>query len=151
MCWPIAAIIRGHYHQRLIWIPSYLRLRPWVRVVCAVDIAFLLIFLMVLTSGGISVLSSKTDFKFHAIQSFGVLGALGTVLYCWLLFARGETHMHGSGAKSGIFYLLLACLGFVWFSYHWNLLNFNYELLNQTGEAERIEQRASATLDYVAP
>jgi hypothetical protein len=21
--------------------------------------------------------------------------------------------------------LLLACLGFVWFSYHWNLLNFN--------------------------
>jgi hypothetical protein len=21
--------------------------------------------------------------------------------------------------------LLMACLGFVWFSYHWNLLNFN--------------------------
>ena len=80
VCWPLAAVIRGHYHQRLDLDSSYMRLRPWVRVVCAVDITFIAIFLTVLTSGGINALSSKTDFKFHAIQSLGVLGALGTIV-----------------------------------------------------------------------
>src|SRR5205807_5879961 len=43
LCWPLAAVIRGHYHQRLELDPSYMRLRPWVRVVCAVDVIFLII------------------------------------------------------------------------------------------------------------
>jgi CubicO group peptidase (beta-lactamase class C family) len=125
VCWPLAALIRGHYHQPLDLDPNYLRLRPWVRVVCAVDIAFLLIFLMVLTSGGINVLSSKTDFKFHAIQSLGVLGAIGTVIVLLAtLRSWGDPHAWFWGKVWNLL-LLLACLGFVWFSYHWNLLNFN--------------------------
>lgn len=125
VCWPIAAMIRGHYHQRLDLDPSYLSLRPWVRVVCAVDIAFLLIFLMVLTSGGINTLSSRSDLKFHAIQSLGVLGALGTALVL-LASLRSWRDPHAwFWGKIWNLLLLLACLGFVWFSYHWNLLNFN--------------------------
>ena len=31
VCWPLAAFIRGHYHQRLELDPRYMRLRPWVR------------------------------------------------------------------------------------------------------------------------
>lgn len=125
VCWPLAAIIRGHYHQPLDLDPNYLRLRPWVRAVCAVDIAFLMIFLMVLTSGGISVLSSKTDFKFHAIQSLGVLGAIGTVIVLLATLRSWRDPHAWSWGKVWNLLLLLACLGFVWFSYHWNLLNFN--------------------------
>jgi CubicO group peptidase (beta-lactamase class C family) len=125
VCWPIAAMIRGHYHQRLDLDQTYLRLRPWVRVVCAVDIAFLLIFIMVLTSGGIGALSSKTDVKFHAIQCLGVLGALGTIVVL-LASLRSWRDPHAwFWGKVWNLLLLLACLGFVWFSYHWNLLNFN--------------------------
>jgi CubicO group peptidase (beta-lactamase class C family) len=125
VCWPLAAIIREHYHQRLELDASYMRLRPWVRVVCAADIAFLLIFLMVLTSGGINALSSKTDFKFHAIQFLGVLGALGTIIVL-LASLRSWRDPHAwFWGKVWNLLLLLACLGFVWFSYHWNLLNFN--------------------------
>jgi CubicO group peptidase (beta-lactamase class C family) len=125
LCWPLAAIIRGHYHQQLDLDSSYMRLRPWVRVICAVDIAFLLIFLMVLTSGGIGALSSKTDLKFHAIQFLGVLGALGTIIVL-LASLRSWRDPHAwFWGKAWNLLLLLACLGFVWFSYHWNLLNFN--------------------------
>jgi CubicO group peptidase (beta-lactamase class C family) len=125
LCWPLAAVIRGHYHQRLELDPSYMRLRPWVRVVCAVDVIFLVVFLTVLTSGGISVLSSRTDFKFEAIQLLGVLGAVGTIVVL-LASLRSWRDPHAwFWGKVWNLLLLLACLGFVWFSYHWNLLNFN--------------------------
>lgn len=125
LCWPLAAIIRGHYHQRLELDSSYMRLRPWVRVVCAVDIAFLAIFLTVLTSAGPSALSSRTDFKFHAIESLGVLGALGTVVVLLACLRSWRDPQAWFWSKAWNLLLLLACLGFVWFSYHWNLLNFN--------------------------
>jgi CubicO group peptidase (beta-lactamase class C family) len=125
LCWPLAAIIRGHYHQQLDLDSSYMRLRPWVRMVCAVDIAFLAIFLTVLTTAGPSALSSRTDFKFHAIQSLGVLGALGTVLVLLASFRSWSDPRAWFWSKAWNLLLLLACLGFVWFSYHWNLLNFN--------------------------
>ena len=124
-CWPLAAIIRGHYQQRLDLDPSYLRLHPWVRVICAVDIAFLLIFLMVLTSGGIGALSSRTDLKFHAIQTLGILGALGTIVVLIASLRSWKDPHAWFWGKVWNLLLLLACLGFVWFSYHWNLLNFN--------------------------
>ena len=125
VCWPLAAVIRAHYHQRLDLDASYMRLRPWVRVVCAVDVSFLLVFLMVLTSGGISVLSSRTDFKFQAIQFVGVLGALGTVVVLLASLRSWRDPQAWFWGKVWNLLLLLACLGFVWFSYHWNLLNFN--------------------------
>jgi CubicO group peptidase (beta-lactamase class C family) len=125
LCWPLAAIIRGHYHQQLDLDSSYMRLRPWVRVVCAVDIAFLVIFLTTLTNAGTSALSSKNDFKFHAIQSLGVLGTLGTIVVLLACLRSWRDPHAWFWGKVWNLLVLLACLGFVWFSYHWNLLNFN--------------------------
>jgi hypothetical protein len=125
LCWPLAAIIRGHYHQQLDLDSSYMRLRPWVRVICAVDIAFLVIFLTTLTNAGTSALSSKNDFKFHAIQSLGVLGALGTIVVLLACLRSWRDPHAWFWGKAWNLLLLLACVGFVWFSYHWNLLNFN--------------------------
>ncbi|HWS17044.1 MAG TPA: hypothetical protein VN223_03480, partial [Candidatus Elarobacter sp.] len=125
LCWPLAAIIRGHYHQQLNLDSAYLRLRPWVRIVCAVDVAFLMIFLTVLSSAGPSALSSRTDLKFHAIQSLGVLGALGTVVVLLACLRSMRDPQAWFWSKAWNLLLLLACLGFVWFSLHWNLLNFN--------------------------
>ena len=125
LCWPLAAIIRGHYHQQLDLDSSYMRLRPWVRVFCAVDIVFLIVFLMVLTSAGPNALSSRTDFKFHAIQSLGVLGAIGTAVVLMAALRSWKDPHAWFWGKVWNLLILLACLGFVWFSGHWNLLNFN--------------------------
>jgi hypothetical protein len=94
-------------------------------VICAVDIAFLVIFLTTLTNAGTSALSSKNDFKFHAIQSLGVLGALGTIVVLLACLRSWRDPHAWFWGKAWNLLLLLACVGFVWFSYHWNLLNFN--------------------------
>lgn len=123
--WPLAAIVRKHYRQRLELNAGYMRLRPWVRAVCAVDIAFLLIFFIAITSEGLGALSSRNDSKLHAIQILGVLGALGTVVVLIACLRSWRDQQVWFWAKVWNLLVLLACIGFVWFSYHWNLLNFN--------------------------
>ncbi|HEY7403902.1 MAG TPA: serine hydrolase domain-containing protein [Candidatus Angelobacter sp.] len=123
--WPAGAIIRGHYHHRLDLDPQSLRLRPWVRLVCAIDIAFLLIFFKVITSDSLAALSSRNDLKFHLIQALGAIGALGTVVVLLACFRSWRDPHEWFWAKMWNFVLVVACFAFVWFSYQWNLLNFN--------------------------
>jgi hypothetical protein len=125
VCWPIAAMIRAHYRQRLDLNVSYMRLRLWVPLVCAIDIVFLVLFLVVLSSDGLNALTSRNDFKFHAIQSLGVIGALGTVVVILACLRSWKDPQMWFWTRIWNLLLLLACIGFVWFSYHWNLLNFN--------------------------
>jgi hypothetical protein len=125
VCWPLAAIIRGHFHVRLELDAAYLRLRPWVRAVCAVDVAFLLVFLTVLNNAGTSGLSTRSDFKFEVIESLGLIGAMGTVVVLLACLRSWKDPHAWFWGKVWNLLVLLACLGFVWFSYHWNLINFN--------------------------
>jgi CubicO group peptidase (beta-lactamase class C family) len=125
LCWPLAYMVRSHFRVRLDLDANYMRLRPWVRVVCAVDIAFLLIFFLAITSDSPGALSARSDAKLHAIQVLGLAGALGTFIV-FLAFLRSWRDQHAwFWTKVWNLLLLLACIGFVWFSYHWNLLNFN--------------------------
>jgi CubicO group peptidase (beta-lactamase class C family) len=123
--WPLAAIIRGHYRQRLELDAGYMRMRPWVRVVCAVDIAFLVIFFLAITSDSPGALSARSDIKLQAIQVLGLTGALGTVVVFLACLRSWRDHHLWFWAKVWNLLILLACIGFVWFSYHWNLLNFS--------------------------
>jgi CubicO group peptidase (beta-lactamase class C family) len=125
ICWPLAAIMRGHYRQRLELSAGYMRLRPWVRAVCAVDILFIIIFLVTLTSNDLTAFSSANDAKLHAIQLLGLLGAFGTIIVLVACLRSWKDSQVWFWTKIWNLLLLLACLGFVWFSYHWNLLNFN--------------------------
>jgi hypothetical protein len=125
LCWPLAAIVRRHYHQRLELDARYMRLRPWMPAVCAADIVFLLYFFLSITSDSLGALSSRSDAKLHAIQVLGVLGALGTVIVFLACLRSWKDRHVWFWAKVWNLLVLLACIGFVWFSYHWNLLNFN--------------------------
>src|SRR5262249_38507970 len=123
--WPVSAMIRSHYHHRLDLDPQSLRLRPWVRLVCALNLAFLLIFFKVITNDSLATLSSRSDLKFHLIQTLGAVGAVGTVLVL-LACVRSLADPHEwFWAKVWNLLLAIACIAFVWFSIHWNLLNFN--------------------------
>jgi hypothetical protein len=123
--WPAAAVVRGHYHQRLDLDPRHKRLRFWVRVVCAVDIFFLIAFYLALTNESAGAFSPKLDLKLQAIQCVGVAGALGTVLVLLACIRSWKDHNFGWWGKVWNLFVLLACVAFVWFSFHWNLLNFN--------------------------
>ncbi|HKV92052.1 MAG TPA: serine hydrolase domain-containing protein [Candidatus Angelobacter sp.] len=123
--WPVSALVRLHYHHRLELDTQSLRLRPWVRLVCAIDIAFLLIFFKVVTSDSLATFSSRSDLKFHLIQTLGAVGAVGIVVIVLACFRSWRDPHEWFWAKMWNFLLLLACVAFVWFSIHWNLLNFN--------------------------
>src|SRR4029077_1642350 len=123
--WPVAAIVRCHYHQRLELDAGYMRLRPWVRLVCALDVAFLVLFFLAITSESPGTLSARTDLKLHVIQTLGALGAAGTLLVLVACIRSWRDHHLWFWAKVWNFLVLAACAAFVWFGLHWNLLNFS--------------------------
>ena len=125
LCWPLAAILRKHYRQRLELDSGYMRLRLWVLAVCVVDIVFLVWFYLAISSDDPNTFSSASDAKLHAIQALGLLGAIGTILVFVACLRSWKDNHTWFWAKIWNLLVLLACLGFVWFAYHWNLLNFN--------------------------
>jgi len=124
--WPINAMLRWHYHYEFELTRQYRKLRFWVRVVCLVDLAFVTGFGLWLSSvdENIALLGSRFDPKLHAMQVFGLLGVLGTLIainYC----VR-------SWAADGLWFwtrvwntlLMLACVGYSFFLINWHVLNF---------------------------
>lgn len=123
--WPVAAMVRSHYHHRLELDAASLRLRPWVRIVCLINVAFLALFFIVISSDSLATLSARSDLKFHLIQTLGTLGALGTFVVLAACLRSWRDSHEWFWARVWNTLVLVACLAFVWFSYHWNLLNFN--------------------------
>ncbi len=121
--WPVGAVIRMHYHQRLeLDIPQH-RGRLWIRLVCALNLIFFVAMILTFSSAG--HLSEKLDLRINLIQAIGVLGVLGTVLVVMACLRSWRDRNLWVWAKAWNFIVLLACLGFVWFVLYWNLLDFN--------------------------
>jgi len=125
ICWPLAAMVRAHYHHRLELDADYMRLRPWVRLVCAADVAFLVLFFLAISTESLATFSSGNDLKLHLIQALGVLGALGSIAVLLAVYRSWRDSHVWFWTKIWNLLLLLAVIAFVWFALHWNLLNFN--------------------------
>jgi len=127
LLWPITYFVRRHYGQTLKLSPTLAKLRPWVRVVCAVDLVFVAVFVtvVVLVEKYLSIFSSRTDIWFHLLQLFGFLGALGGLVMLWNAIASWRDPERGLWSKLGDTLIVLAALGYTWFALYWNLLSFN--------------------------
>ena len=123
--WPLAAIIRNHYHIRLELDPAYMRLRPWVRGVCALIVVFCIWMFLAITNESPGILSARSDLKFHIIQGVGLIGALGTAVVVLACYRSWRDRHIWFWSKIWNLLLVAACVSFVWFALHWNLLNFS--------------------------
>jgi hypothetical protein len=126
LIWPIAAGIRWHYGRKLELESPEKRLRLAVRVVCILDIVFMLAWIVVISmASDIAAFSRSLDPMLYGIQFVGVLGVIGTLLV--LFYAMQSWSKAGRWVWSKIFDTLLAlsCVAFTWFIWHWNLINFN--------------------------
>jgi CubicO group peptidase (beta-lactamase class C family) len=152
--WPIAALVRRHFGRRLELSQGERPLRFLTRLVCALNLVFLLSLAgLASTLEEPGAVNSHLDLRLHILQAIGVLGAVGTLvaifnaLRVWrsttapaaASAARaGATGTTGSSVSvavlpaprwwwSKVFETLiaLACLGFAWFAVYWNLLNFS--------------------------
>ncbi len=123
--WPVAAGIRLHYRTRLELSSQHRRLRLIVRLVCLVDIIFAAG--MLLTVGGddpTALLGGKLDSRLLLFQGVGILGVLGSLAVIYATIRSWGEHNLWFWAKMWNLLVMLACIGFAWFSIHWNLLNF---------------------------
>jgi CubicO group peptidase (beta-lactamase class C family) len=78
--WPVAALVRRHFRTKLHLGKRELLLRVAVRLVCALDLVFLLSIFLVLTSLQGNLPTSHITGTLHFIQVIGLLGALGTLI-----------------------------------------------------------------------
>ncbi len=123
---PIAAVIRRHHRARLELTPGQRGLRRMVRTVCAIDVAFVALFLMVLPSSNpAALLSGRLDFRITLLQILGTIGAVGSlaVIYATWKLLR-ERDLWGWGKLFDVI-VMLATVGFTWFVVHWNVINFS--------------------------
>jgi CubicO group peptidase (beta-lactamase class C family) len=125
LAWPVAAIVRGHYHYRLELDAFQLRGRLWIRMVCAANILFVVIMVRTLSSNDPGVFSEKLDLHINLVQAGGVLGAMGTVLVliACLRFWRDQSLWFWTKAWNLL--VLVACIAFTWFVLYWDLLDFS--------------------------
>jgi CubicO group peptidase (beta-lactamase class C family) len=78
--WPINGWLRRHYGKRLSLSPGDRRLRTLTRLVCAINILFVLLMAVVLSSGDGITSFNHIGGKIHAVQIIGVLGSLGALV-----------------------------------------------------------------------
>jgi len=123
--WPIGAVIRSHYHQRLELDSPTRQARLWIRLVCLLNVIFMIGLLVVLSSDNPGDFSEKLDLKLRIFQVIGLLGAFGVILVLIGCIRSWRDRNMWTGAKLWNTLVLLATIGFLWFTIYWNLLNFN--------------------------
>ncbi len=127
LLWPIGALIRRHYGRKLELTREQRRLRILVRIVCALEILFIAGFLgfFSMAEKDIGLLSPKFNALIRAIQVIGWLGVLGTIAVLFSTVRSWQDRQYWLWSKLGDSLTALACLGFVWFVFAWNMLHWS--------------------------
>lgn len=126
LAWPIAAIIRKHYDRPLDITPGQRKLRRMLRIVAILDLLFLGAMAMYFSSAeqSLKLLDPKYNAVIRLIQCVGWLGMLGMIASCYYFIKSwGETRWWGS--RLGASVATLACLGFAYWVFVWNLLHLS--------------------------
>lgn len=125
--WPVGAMLRHHYDKRVELPGHYRALRVWIRVVCAIDLIFLALFIEWVSNAqdNLNLLSSSFDARLHALQVVGAIGVAGAALaiyYCAYSWRKSSLWVW---TRIWNTLLLLACVAYVFFVVNWHMLNFH--------------------------
>ena len=122
--WPVAALVRRHYAKPLTLSSGQRRLRLAVRVVCALDLAFIVGWgSIILGLTDVAALNQQLDPWMRLLQIVGWLGVVGLVATLDNLVRAWETprwwwtRLWDTG-------IALASIAFVWFLFNWHLFHW---------------------------
>jgi CubicO group peptidase (beta-lactamase class C family) len=122
--WPLAGLVRRHYAKPLMLTAGQRRLRRAVRLVCALDLAFLVGWASILLGlNDVAALNQQLDPWMRLLQVVGWLGIAGLVVTLDNLVRVWETprwwwtRLWDTG-------IALASIAFVWFLFNWHLLHW---------------------------
>jgi CubicO group peptidase (beta-lactamase class C family) len=122
--WPVGAGIRWHYGRKLDLGTPERRMRLWARLVCLINLAFLLAWIAFGSMAGknLSLLSDSFDPWMRAMELLGCLGVLGTVAALYNCVQAWGNSSRWFWSKLGETLIALACLGLTWFMFQWHML-----------------------------
>jgi CubicO group peptidase (beta-lactamase class C family) len=123
--WPVAAILRKHYDKPLTLDAGARRWRHFVKIVCFVDIAYLIGLALVLNALEKLELGASGDLKVHLLQALGVFGGIGAIVTIVAAIKSWADAQQWVWYKIWNTLLAVGCVAFIWFLAHWHLLNFN--------------------------
>ncbi|MBZ5523818.1 MAG: beta-lactamase family protein [Acidobacteriia bacterium] len=123
---PVAALVRWHYDVHLDLTPAQRGLRRITRIVSAIDVAFVVLFLAVVAAPNpLALLSGKLDLWIRLLQALGLIGALGTLPVVYATARLSREHNLWIWGRVFDLLVMLAAVGFTWFVIHWNVINFS--------------------------
>jgi CubicO group peptidase (beta-lactamase class C family) len=127
LLWPVAALLRKHYRQPLNVSPQRRWVRLLTRLVCLVNILFLVAFLIFfsLSEKDIGILSPKFNPLIRIIQLVGWLGVIGTIVALLNAIRAWKEFGGWRWGKIGETLIALACILFVFFVFNWNMLHLS--------------------------
>jgi CubicO group peptidase (beta-lactamase class C family) len=126
LLWPVAWIIRRHYGFKLDLTPSQRRLMLAIKLVCAINIAFVFsLGLTLAVTDDSAFLSGKLDPWFVIFQIVGLVGVVGTLVVIYAMLRLWHAPNLWRGMRWVNLIITLACVGFTWFLIHWHMVNFN--------------------------
>lgn len=126
LSWPVNAMLRKHYAKPLMLTQNEKRLRVAVYLVCLSIMAYiagLLFFASMLND--FSMLSERSDPWLRMLQGIALTAILGSLLAIYNCIRCWTDKQKWFWSKIWNTILTCACVGFSWFVYHWNLLDFH--------------------------
>lgn len=125
--WPIGALLRRHYHGKLLLSPAQGRLRLFVHLACAVDLVALLAFAGSMAYGfsNLSFFSDHSDVSFRLLQLLFLFGVAGAIAAIYSSFQLWRTAVKGLWASTRALGVVLASIIFIWFTVASRILQFS--------------------------
>jgi CubicO group peptidase (beta-lactamase class C family) len=127
LSWPVNAILRKHYHQRLELPNWYRTSRWWMRIICALNLTFVggLAVWAIAVNDNIGLINGHFDARLRLLQFFGALGATGALFSLYHCLRSWQTTGLWFWTKLWNSALMLACIGYACFLLNWHLLNLD--------------------------
>jgi CubicO group peptidase (beta-lactamase class C family) len=127
LLWPVAALARRHYGQKLTLSPSDRRLRLLVRIACALGLVFLAGFALFFSMAekNIAIVSPSYNPILRLLQLLGWLACIGAFISVYYAVRAWKDQGRWIGSKVVEIAVCVALLGFVWFVFTWNLLHLS--------------------------
>ena len=127
LLWPIAALVRRRYGQKLDLTNQQRRLRLLVWLACLFDLLFVVGFAVFFTMSDkdIGLLSPRFNPLLRIIQIVGWIGVLGTLAALYNALRSWQEQGRWFWSKLADSLVALACVAFVWFVFTWNLLHWS--------------------------
>jgi len=127
LIWPISIFTRRHYDRKIGIEGMDRRLWIVVRIVCAIDLIFLGSYAIFFSMAekDISIVSPASDPLLRLIQFAGWLGCIGALVALYNAVRAWKTPNRWVWSKVSETAICLACFGFLWFVFYWNMLHWS--------------------------